>query len=269
MLGSSPRAVVTGAAGGLGRSFAKRIASRGGALVISDVDAAGAEETKRIVESMGARAHVELCDVSRAEEVERLRDRSLELFGGVDLVVNNAGVAVGGPVGTIPLSDWAWIVGVNLWGVIHGCHYFLPHMKERGSGHVLNVASIAGVVYAPEMGPYNATKAAVVALTETLAAELAPSGVGATVLCPYFFHTNIHRSARAHTDRVDPDVIERLMQKTKGQADDVAEAALRACEKGKLFCFPHREAKVLQAAKRIAPDAFRALMPRLEKLARG
>ncbi len=269
MIRANPRAVVTGAGGGLGRAIARKLAERGGQVLVSDIDVVGAEETKRIVERAGGRAYVERCDVSKAEDVERLRDRAMELLGGVDLVVNNAGVAVGGPVGKVPLSDWNWIVGINLMGVIHGCHFFVPPMREQGSGHVLNVASIAGVTYAPEMGPYNATKAGVVALTETLAGELRGTGVGATVLCPYFFETNIHRAARAHTDRVNPDQIEKLMRANKVGADDVADRALAACDKDEMFCFPHREAKVLQALKRISPDLIRMLFPKLEKLARG
>ncbi|NUO52288.1 MAG: SDR family NAD(P)-dependent oxidoreductase [Polyangiaceae bacterium] len=269
MISANPRAVVTGAAGGLGRSLAKRLAERGGHIVIADIDLGGAEETARIVERAGGKAHVERCDVSKAADVERLRDRSEEVLGAIDLIVNNAGVAVGGPVGEIPLADWDWIVGINLMGVIYGCHFFLPAMKKRGSGHILNVASIAGVTYAPQMGPYNATKAGVVALTETLAAELNKTGVGATVLCPYFFETNIHRAARAHTDKVSPDAIEKLMRANKVGADDVAAIALRACDKNEVFCFPHKEAKMLQALKRVSPGLIRSLFPTLEKLARG
>jgi NAD(P)-dependent dehydrogenase (short-subunit alcohol dehydrogenase family) len=268
MIGSNPRAVVTGAGGGLGRAIAKKLAERGGHVLVSDIDVDGANETKRIVESAGGRAEVERCDVSKAEEVERLRDRAIAALGGVDLVVNNAGVAVGGPIGKVPLSDWDWIVGINLMGVVYGCHFFVPLLKEQRSGHVLNVASIAGITYAPDMGPYNATKAAVVALTETLAAEVSRHGVGATVLCPYFFQTNIHRSARAHTDKPMVDQIDKLMKQNKVTADDVAARALRACDKNELFCFPHTEAKVLQGLKRLSPTAIGKLFPMMEKLIR-
>jgi NAD(P)-dependent dehydrogenase (short-subunit alcohol dehydrogenase family) len=261
--------VVTGAGGGLGRAIAKKLAERGGSIVISDIDVAGAEETKRIVEAAGGKGFVERCDVARAEEVENLRDRAIAHLGGVDLIVNNAGVAVGGPIGKIPLKDWDWIVGINLMGVVYGCHFFVPLMKEQGSGHVLNVASIAGITYAPDMGPYNATKAAVVALTETLAGELSGKGVGATVLCPYFFQTNIHRAARAHTEKPMLEQIDKLMKQNKVSADGVAERALRACDKDEVFCYPHVEAKVLQGLKRVSPAVIRKLFPMFEKLARS
>ncbi len=268
MLKRDAKAVVTGAGSGLGRALALELGARGGEVVISDIDEAGLAETRRLAEAAGRRVHVEPCDVARADDVERLRDRALSHMGGVDFVANNAGVAVGGAVGGVPLADWHWIMGVNLWGVIHGCHSFVPLMREQGHGHVLNVASIAGVVYSPEMGPYNVTKAAVVALTETLSAELRDTDVGATVLCPYFFETNIHRSARRHTERVSTEVIDRAMKKTKEQAADVAKIALAACDRGDLFCFPHKEAKVMQGLKRLSPSHLPKLYPMMERLLR-
>jgi NAD(P)-dependent dehydrogenase (short-subunit alcohol dehydrogenase family) len=268
MLASAPRAVVTGAAGGLGRSLAVKLGARGGHVVCSDVDEAGLAETVKLVVGAGGRALSARCDVAVASEVEALRDTAERELGGVDLVVNNAGVAVGGLVGDVPIEDWRWIVDINLMGVVHGCHYFLPAMRQRRSGWLLNVASIAGHVYAPNMGPYNATKAAVVALTETLAVELEGSGVGATALCPYFFRTNIARSSRTHTKGVTTEGVERLMDKSKLTADDVAELALEACDAGKVQCFPHLESKVLQAVKRASPALLRKLAGTMAKLAK-
>ncbi len=267
MLPSRPRAVITGAAAGLGRAFAERLAARGAELVLSDIDEAGLAETARLVGGVGAKATTVLCDIAKAPEVEHLHQAAQRALGGVDLLINNAGVAVGGGVGVVPLSDWEWIMGINLWGVIYGCHYFLPDMKARGSGHVLNVASIAGIASAGEMGPYNVTKAGVIALTETLAGELHGTGVGATVLCPYFFTTNIGKSARSHSARVGVDKIHKLMEKNPIQAPDVADIALRACERDKLYCFPHKEAKVIAALKRVGPETFfTKLAPQMAKL---
>ena len=156
----------------------------------------------------------------------------------------------------MPIEDWEWITGVNQWGVIYGCHLFLPEMKRRRSGHVLNVASIAAFACAGEMAPYNVTKAAVVALSETLAGELSGSGVGVSVLCPFFFSTNIARSARSRSSAVSPDAIERIMKKTPVQASEVAKIALRACDRGRLYVFPHRESKAIAALKRFLPETF-------------
>lgn len=256
MLPHKPRVVITGASSGLGRAFAVELAARSGHLVLADIDPAGLEETAELVRAAGGRSTGVLCDVARADAVEELRDRALAELGHVDLLINNAGVAVAGAVGAVPLTDWTWIMGINLWGVIYGCHFFLPSMRERRAGHVLNVASIAGFAQAPEMAPYNVTKAGVIALTETLAAELRPHGVGATVLCPWFFQTNIAKSARSHTAANATEQIEKWMKRSSVQATQVAQAAIHACDKGKLYAFPHREARMLQMFKRSAPSLF-------------
>jgi short-subunit dehydrogenase len=256
MLSDKPNCVVTGAGSGLGRAFAEKLAERGASLLLSDVNERGLEETADLARRQGAGAVFTMkCDVASKDQVAALHAESQARLGDTDLLVNNAGVAVSGPVGTIPLEDWEWIVGVNLWGVVYGCHYFLPAMKARRRGHVLNVASIAAYASAGQMAPYNVTKAAVVSLSESLAGELVDTGVGVTVLCPFFFTTNIGRSGRASGD-VNADFVEKLMAKTPVQADSVAARALAACERDELYCFPHREAQVLALLKRSIPETF-------------
>lgn len=256
MLPREPSCVLTGAASGLGRALACELAGRKARVFLADIDEAGLAETARLVEQRGGQARTIRCDVSKVDDMRRLHAEASGWLGDVDLLVNNAGVAVGGAVGEVPLEDWAWIVGINQWGVIYGCHLFLPAMKKRGSGHVLNVASIAAFGCAGEMGPYNVTKAAVVALSETLAGELAGTGVGVSVLCPYFFATNIAKSARSSSQGVSPETVERLMKQTAVQADEVARRALAACDRGTLYVFPHREAKAIAALKRTMPETF-------------
>ena len=261
-LPNHPRAVVTGAGSGLGRAFCVELASRGARIVAADIDLASAEETARLVAGAGGEAIARRADVALADDVEALAAEAERAFGGADLVVNNAGVAVGGQVGTVPLDDWKWIVGVNLWGVVHGCHVFLPRFKAQGSGHVINVASAAGLLSAPEMGPYNVTKAGVVALSETLAGELAGTGVGVTVLCPTFFRTNIARSGRDHTTR-GMKAIDKLMDRARIQAPDVARIALAAADHGDLYALPHADGRWMWRAKRLAPGVFqKTLVPR-------
>lgn len=268
MLPASPSSVVTGAASGLGRAFACELASRGARLFLADVDETGLAETTKLAEARGGKVKTLRCDVSKIEDMKRLHAEASEWLGSVDLLVNNAGVAVGGAIGEVPLEDWQWITGINQWGVIYGCHLFLPDMKRRKSGHVLNVASIAAFACAGEMGPYNVTKAAVVALSETLAGELAGTGVGVSVLCPFFFSTNIARSSRSVSPSVSAASIEKLMKKTPVQASDVARLALRACDKGELYVFPHREAKVIAALKRWVPETMlKKIGPRAAKAA--
>ncbi len=269
MLSSTPSCVLTGAASGLGRAFATELAARSRRMLLADIDEVGLAETARLVEARGGTATTLRCDVSNIEDMKRLHAEATASLGDVDLLVNNAGVAVGGAVGDISLEDWAWITGINQWGVIYGCHLFLPAMRKRGRGHVLNVASIAAFACAADMGPYNVTKAAVVALSETLAGELVGTEVGVTVLCPFFFQTNIAKSARSASARVAPDAVERVMKRTPVQADEVARRALAACERGDLYAFPHAEAKVIAALKRAAPTMFlRRINPAVAKRAR-
>ncbi len=210
---NSARAVVTGAGSGLGRAFCLALARRGARLVCADIDEAAARRT-----ADEARGTAVRCDVARVDEVEALAAAAERALGGIDVVINNAGVAVAGNVGDIPLDDWHWIVGVNFWGVVHGCHVFAPRLRAQGRGHILNVASAAGLLCPPGMAPYNATKAAVVALSETLSAELKSTGVGVTVLCPTFFRTNIGKNARSTDPRQSADV-EKLMARAKIQAE--------------------------------------------------
>ena len=256
MLPPSPACVLTGAASGLGRALALELAGRGARIFLADVDEAGLAETAKLVTERGGTVRTLRCDVAKLDDMKRLHAEATDWLSGVDLLINNAGVAVGGAVGEIPIEDWQWITGINQWGVIYGCHLFLPEMKRRGRGHVLNVASIAAFACAGQMGPYNVTKAAVVALSETLAGELAGTGVGVSVLCPFFFSTNIAKSARSASPTVSPDSIEKLMKKTSVQAGEVAKRALHGCDKGQLYVFPHREAKGIAALKRLLPETF-------------
>jgi NAD(P)-dependent dehydrogenase (short-subunit alcohol dehydrogenase family) len=255
----SPRAVVTGAGSGLGRAFSFELSRRGGRVLCADIDEAAARRTAAEIGSAAAAAR---CDVARVEEVEALATRADELWGGVDVVINNAGVAVGGPVGEVPLDDWRWIVGINLWGVIYGCHVFAPRLRRQGSGHILNVASAAGLLSPPGMAPYNTTKAAVIALSETLRAELRDAGVGVTVLCPMFFRTNIAQSARA-SDKRQLGVVVKMMNASKIQADDVARLALDAAARDQLYALPHADGRWMWRIKRWAPAQFASLVPRI------
>jgi NAD(P)-dependent dehydrogenase (short-subunit alcohol dehydrogenase family) len=196
-------AVVTGAASGIGRAVAVALAAEGVRVVSADIEQPPLDETVSVITAAGGEAIGVTCDVSSWESVEALRDRCVAEFGAADIVMNNAGVAGGGAIGAVDLAEWEWTLGVNLWGVIHGVKAFLPAMLARGSGHIVNTASIAGHLASTGMGAYNTSKHAVSAFTETLQQEMVEgeTGVGVTCLCPGFVATNIISSDRNRPER--------------------------------------------------------------------
>ena len=192
-------AVVTGGASGIGKAVAAKAAGEGMKVVIADIEEGALKDAERELAGGGADVLAVQCDVAEGDSVRALRDRALDRFGAVHLVHNNAGVGLGGPIWEVPESDWRWILGVNLWGVVHGIAAFVPLLVEQGEGHVVNTASIAGLASAPFLGPYNASKQAVVAMSETLYKDLQAggvTGVGVSVLCPGFVQTRIAESDR-------------------------------------------------------------------------
>lgn len=191
-------AVVTGGASGIGLAMAKRFAGAGMRVVVADIEPGALDKAVAGLQEGGAEAVGVHTDVSSYDEVEALRDRALDAFGAVHVVCNNAGVGGGGQLWECTLADWQWVLGVNLWGVIHGVKAFVPLLVEQGEGHVVNTASMAGLTSPAFMGPYNVSKHGVVTLSETLHAELAAAapGVGVSVVCPGWVHTNIDTSSR-------------------------------------------------------------------------
>jgi NAD(P)-dependent dehydrogenase (short-subunit alcohol dehydrogenase family) len=196
-------AVVTGGASGIGRAVAIALATEGVRVVVADIEQPPLDETVAEIEAAGGRAIGAICDVSDWDSVDALRSRCEAEFGPADIVMNNAGVAGGGGLSVIDLKAWEWTLGVNLWGVIYGVKAFLPSMLERGSGHIINTASIAGHLSSTGMGAYNTTKHAVSGFTETLQQEMIEgvTGVGVTCLCPGFVATNIVSSERNRPER--------------------------------------------------------------------
>jgi len=255
-LSRDSRAVVTGAGSGIGRAFALELARRGGRVVCSDLNPATAEATAEAIREQGGQALAVPCDVSALEQVEALADRAQEWFGEAPtLVINNAGVGAGGkPVGEISMEDWHWVMGVNMWGVVHGCHVFTPRLRAGGGGGIINVCSTASFAAAPSMGPYNASKAAVLALSETLAAETAGAGITVTALCPTVVKTNIFRDGRID-ESVTP-LMNKWVSLTGVSAEAVAGTTLKALDKGRLYVLPQVDARLIWRAKRYLPTAY-------------
>jgi NAD(P)-dependent dehydrogenase (short-subunit alcohol dehydrogenase family) len=248
-------AVITGGGSGLGRALALNLARDGWRVGLADVDVAGAECTLDLVEKAGGSGEVLACDIRDAEQVAAMARHFFDAFGGVSLLVNNAGIAVAGFVGEAEISEWRRIVDVNVMGTVNCCHAFIPPMKERGAGYIINVASAAGISNLPEMAPYNMTKAAVISLSETLRTELVCDGIGVTVACPTFFDTHLVDDMSC-TNEFQSEFARSAFSNAKVTPDDVAAAIITGARKGKLYVLPQFAAKWTTAAKRISPAGW-------------
>lgn len=259
------RAVVTGAGSGIGQAFAVELAARGGQVVCSDIDLTAAQRTVEIIADQGGTAVALHCDVSDLAHVQSLADQAAEWFGAAPtLVVNNAGVGAGGAlIGDTPMDDWQWTLGINLWGPIHGCHVFAPILREAGYGGIINVSSAASFGAAPRMAAYNVSKAGVLSLSETLAAELAGTGVNVSVLCPTLVKTNIFETGRI--DRQASRAGAALMRAIGMSPRKVARITLDAHDRGGLYVLPQIDAKVGWEIKRHAPRSYTRALGLLER----
>ena len=245
-------AVVTGAGSGLGRAFCLHLARDRWHLTLADLDAAGAEQTLAAVVAAGGSGQVEPLDVADADAWQRLHDKLRSEWSQFDLLVNNAGVCASGELGAGSLDNFRHVMDVNFRGAYYGCHTFAPWLKQQGTGHMINVASLFGLLSAPTMGAYAASKAAVVSLSETLFAELRPHGVGVTVVAPGFFATRLLEQGQFHLPE-QRRLAERYMRRARLTADDVAARTLVAVQNGRLYVVLGRRARWLWRWKRLAP----------------
>lgn len=249
-------AVVTGAGSGIGRAFAQALAERGGRVLCSDINRKSAEQTVRLIQQAGGEAKAAQCDVSRLASVEKLAETAMAWFGTAPtLVVNNAGVGAGGDlIGETPMADWQWVMGVNLWGVIHGCHVFAPLLREQDRGGIINVCSTASFSAAPRMGPYNTSKAAVLALSETLAAEFSGTNVRVTALCPTLVKTRIGQDGRLSGRSAQ--LLDQLMQRIGISPERAVRQTLEALDRGRLYALPQFDARMIWRGKRYFPGLY-------------
>ncbi|NVM79448.1 NAD(P)-dependent dehydrogenase (short-subunit alcohol dehydrogenase family) [Duganella sp. SG902] len=269
-------AVITGGASGLGRQFANVAAREGMKLVLADVQGDALERAVDELRAQGASVIGRLCDVRKGEQVQALADAAVAEFGAVHLVFNNAGVGSGGLIWENTEADWEWVMGVNVWGVIHGVRIFTRLMLAAAEkdpafeGHIVNTASMAGLLTAPAMGVYNVSKHAVVALTETLYQDLQLVGapIGASVLCPYFVPTGISQSHRNRPDDVRMTdrptasqlaaqaMTDKAVTSGKVSAEAVAETTFKAIADGQFYIYSH-------------PDALAGVRERMEHIVAG
>jgi len=249
-------AVITGAASGIGLALAQRAAREGMRLVLADIEG---EKLKAAAATLGVaadRLSLHTLDVSRDDDIGNMADDAFRRFGEVHLVCNNAGVGLTRVTWEHSLKDWEWVLGVNLWSVVHGIRHFVPRMlKQAGESHIVNTASVAGLLSTPGMAAYNVSKHAVVTLSETLYSELAAlkSPVGVSVLCPAWVPTAIHESGRNRQDRfgkpnqaseVSRGYEERMglaIKSGRKTADDMADAVFEAVKERRFYVIPHRK----------------------------
>ena len=251
-------AVITGGASGLGRAMADRFAREGMSIVLADVEPSALAKAEAEMKTAGARVIGVRTDVSKAAEVESLAQKTLARFGSVDVLANNAGVAEGGNVWDNTVADWEWVLGVNLWGVIHGVRVFAPIMlKQQTEGHIINTASVAGLISPPGMGIYCVSKHAVVTLSECLHHDLAQKTdkLKCSVLCPAYVPTGIADSGRnrpaalsetRHKTAADLALdasLKKAVQSGKLSAADVAQKVYEAVRDERFYILTHPKIK--------------------------
>lgn len=265
-------AVITGAGSGIGRELALLCAQRGALLAICDINGAGLAGTAEAARTRGAQVLMSQVDVSDGDAMNRFAQATSDRFGRVDLLINNAGVAVVGGFLDTNRKDWQWLIDINLMGVVHGCDAFLPIMIRSGrAGHVVNLSSAAGLLANPQLSAYSATKFAVLGLSEALRMEMKPYGIGVTAVCPGIIDTAITQNSPIRGDGDTAERRKRLAsayQKRGYPADRVAHNILRAVERNRAVAPVAAEAHLLYALSRATPPLARWLAARLADLSK-
>ena len=269
-------AFVTGGASGIGLAMGRAFAEAGMKVMLADIETEALANAVKSLHNVGPGVRGVICDVGDAASVEHAAQASYEAFGNVHVVCNNAGVAAGGGIDTISLDNWRWVLDVNLMGVVHGVRSFLPHIRGHGEGgHIVNTASMAGMINGMGFSPYAATKFAVVSMSEGLAPQLKPLGIGVSVLCPGFVRTGIGESGRNRPDRYGPaqpldpnspaaamvaEIARRLQAGLEPSV--VAAKVLDAIRNDELYVFTHPE------MREFLDERFAAIQAAMDKAAR-
>jgi short-subunit dehydrogenase len=249
-------AAVTGAASGIGRMLAVNLANEGCNLALADINASGLQETTKLVGDQ-VKVTTHIVDVSRREQVFQYADEAAGRHGGVDIIINNAGVCVGDFLDTIPLEDFEWLMGINFWGVVYGTMAFLPHLKKRPEGHIVNISSINGIMPNPNNGPYCAAKFAVKGYTETLAQEMHGTSIHVSCVHPGGIKTNIARNTRVNRSMFDltkekaVNFYEEKFFRTS--ADDAAKIIISGIRRNKRRILVGADAKAMDLFTRFFP----------------
>jgi len=250
---------ITGAGSGLGAALARRFARAGFDLAITDISQSRAESVLEGLRSSGAGGFCQALDVTSEADWELVYRRVMEEWGGLDVLINNAGIATAGKCEETPLPVWERVIDVDLLGVVRGCHRFLPLFREQAGrqrgGYIINVASFAGFSAMPGLSAYGTAKAGVIALSEHLRTELADTCIGVSVVCPSFVRTNLLENFTS-ADPVYLALVQRWMEKSKVSADDVAEAVYRAMQQRRFLVLTHRSTRRPWWLKRLWPERY-------------
>ncbi|KRE43000.1 SDR family NAD(P)-dependent oxidoreductase [Knoellia sp. Soil729] len=240
--------LITGGASGLGLALAKAFVARGDRVLVGDLSESRPDSVPE------GTAYLRL-DVRSQQDWDAALAHVRETWGGLDILVNNAGVATGGRIDVESISDWERVLDINLLGVVRGCQTFTPLLKEQRSGHIVNTASLAGLVHGPGMSSYNSAKAAVVALSETLGFELAPWNIHVSAICPAFFRTNLHASLQGKDTEMEATAV-KLITRADMTAEEVAVTVLKGIDKHKRIILTDRLGRQAYWTKRLARPAY-------------
>ncbi len=261
-ISSYHRVAITGAAGGLGKAMALEFASKGYKVAVADLNQPAGEQVVEEIAEAGGEAFFAPCNVCEEADIDALLKECHSRWDGVDVLINNAGIASHGAIHKESLSSWQRLMDINALGVVRGCKTFVPAMKSQGGGHIVNIASIAGITCTPMMAAYNASKAAVIALSETLRWELKKSQIGVTVVCPSLFKTGLVNSSGMN-ESAAASGISKMMEASSLSAQDIAALVYHAVEKNQFMLLPHKETHKLWWLKRLSPDLYQWLFAKL------
>lgn len=269
---SSPqRVLITGAGSGLGRALALHFAREGWLVACTDARPKAAAQTFAEIRQAGGGGMCFELDVSSEAQFDAAVAQLDTSWGGLDVLINNAGVATAGTVADSPLTQWQWVLDINLMGCVRGARAAIPLMQRQRRGHIINIASFAGIANPPALASYSVAKAAVIALSETLRLELCHDGIGVTVACPSFFDTALVENSRASgpedgstAPQVD-SIARRLMQTSKVTAEDVARDIYKAMRRKRFMVISHADARARYRMKRLSPELFFRLAKKATK----
>ncbi len=255
---SSQVVLITGAGAGLGESMARRFHQAGAHIIACDLHG---DRVEGLAQTLGSRVSPHAMDVTQKDDWARVVSDLKDRHGHVDVLINNAGVAAAGQLDETPIEDWQWVIDIDLMGVVMGCQSVLGLMRAQRRGHIINVASVAGLASAPEINAYGTAKAAVIAMSEMLRAEVHEDGIEVSALCPAFVKTRLTETMRARDAHYEKRV-NRWMERSGVSAEDVAEVVYQATLKPKFMLLTHPKTRWLWRLKRFFPELYFKLVLR-------